>query len=131
MEMKRRVLFICIKNACRSQIAEGFANHYGQEKVDAYSAGSQPAGAVDPVAIQAMEEKGIDISSQITKGFDELQVSYFDYIVTMGCEESCPLYPGERKIDWETQDPKGKGIEKFREVRDEIEMKVIELIGSI
>ncbi|MDD5529221.1 MAG: arsenate reductase ArsC [bacterium] len=127
--MKRKtVLFVCIENACRSQMAEGFAKSY---PVDAYSAGSNPSGVINPIVIKVMKEKGIDISSQVSKGFGQLSIPKFDYIITMGCKDICPFYPGAKRIEWEIPTPKGKLVEEFRKIRDKIEKRVIEFIDSI
>ncbi|MDD5530471.1 MAG: arsenate reductase ArsC [bacterium] len=128
---KKTILFVCIENACRSQMAEGFAKAYAVDAVDAYSAGSSPSGVVNPIAVRVMKEKGIDISSQISKGFGQLSIPKFDYIITMGCKDICPFYPGAKRIEWQIPSPKGKSIEEFREIRDKIEKRVIEFIDSI
>lgn len=94
----KRILFICVENACRSQIAEGFARALGKGKVEAYSAGSRPSGKVNTRAVALMKERGIDISSQTSKSFDDLPVKEFDYAVTMGCPDSCPFIPNTRLI---------------------------------
>jgi len=128
MAEKTRVLFVCVENSCRSQIAEGFARKFGGDKVEAFSAGSKPSGIVNPDAIKVMREAGIDISGHKSKGFSQLPYNKFDYIVTMGCQDTCPYFPAKEKIDWQIEDPKGKSIEFFRKTRDEIEKKVRELI---
>ncbi|OGC23962.1 hypothetical protein A2291_05660 [candidate division WOR-1 bacterium RIFOXYB2_FULL_42_35] len=126
---KVRILFVCVENSCRSQIAEGFAKKYGGDKVEVYSAGSKPSGIVNPDAIEVMKEAGIDISGQVSKGFERLPYNKFDLIVTMGCQDVCPFFPAKEKIDWQIEDPKGKGMEVFRKVRDEIGEKVKWLVG--
>ena len=126
---KVRILFVCVDNSCRSQIAEGFAKKYGGDKVEVYSAGSKPSGIVNPDAIEVMKEAGIDISGQVSKGFERLPYNKFDLIVTMGCQDVCPFFPAKEKIDWQIEDPKGKGMEVFRKVRDEIGEKVKWLVG--
>lgn len=128
---KKTILFVCIENACRSQMAEGFAKAYAIDTVDAYSAGSNPSGVVNPIAVKVMKEKRIDISSQTSKGFAQLSIPKFDYIITMGCKDICPFYPGAKRIEWEISDPKGKTVEEFREIRDRIEKRVIEFIDLI
>ena len=125
-------MFVCVENSCRSQMAEGFAKKHGGDKIEAFSAGSKPAGIVSPDAIKVMKEIGIDISDQTSKGFELLPYNKFDYIVTMGCKDVypeqsrgvCPYIPAKERIDWEIEDPKGKGLEVFRKVRDEIGNKV-------
>ena len=126
---KVRILFVCVENSCRSQIAEGFAKKYGGDKVEVYSAGSKPSGLVNPDAVEVMKEAGIDISGQASKGFERLPYNKFDLIVTMGCQDVCPFFPAKEKIDWQIEDPKGKGMEVFRKVRDEIGEKVKWLVG--
>ncbi len=126
----KTVLFVCIQNSCRSQMAEGFARKLGGGVIEAYSAGSKPSGQVNPDAAAVMQEKGIDITAQRSKGFDDLPIKRVDYLVTMGCHDVCPIYPAINQLDWNLDDPAGKSIEEFRRVRDEIELKVVELIDS-
>lgn len=125
------VLFICVQNSCRSQMAEGFARKLGAGVIEPYSAGSKPSGRVEPNAVAVMKERGIDISSQGSKGFSDLPVKQVDYLVTMGCQDTCPIYPTISQIDWKLEDPAGKPIEDFRRVRDEIEGRVAGLIEEI
>ena len=120
-----RVLFVCIENAGRSQMAEAFARSLG---LDASSCGSNPGLRVNPVAIEAMREKGIDIAGRVPKGFSA--VAKADIVVTMGCGDACPYVPG-RHIDWNLPDPKGKEIEFVRSVRDEIERRVRDLAAQL
>ncbi|MGE5279170.1 MAG: arsenate reductase ArsC [Deltaproteobacteria bacterium] len=127
----KTVLFVCVENACRSQMAEAFARKLGAGRVAAYSAGSRPRGAVDPDAVRAMNEAGIDIAPAVSKGFDDLPLREFDYVVTMGCRDACPLAPAVRRIDWDIPDPKGRDAVFFREVRDRIERQVWDLIAEI
>ena len=127
---KRKILFVCVENSCRSQMAEGFAKKHGGDKIEAFSAGSKPAGIVSPDAIKVMKEIGIDISDQTSKGFELLPYNKFDYIVTMGCQDTCPYFPAQKKVEWQIEDPKGKGTEVFRKVRDEIGSKVKELLNE-
>ena len=124
----KRVLFVCVENSCRSQMAEGFANRLGKGVFEAHSAGSKPSGSINPLAIEVMREVGIDIQKQRSKGFDELSVKTFDYAVTMGCVDVCPFVPAKRHIEWKIEDPKGKDIEFFRKARDNIREKVCDLI---
>lgn len=131
MSDKTRMLFVCVENSCRSQIAEGFAKKYGGDKIEAYSAGSKPSGVVNPDAVAIMKEIGIDISGHTSKGFMDLPYQAFDYIITMGCQDTCPYFPAREKIDWQIEDPKGKGLETFRKVRDEIKEKVEALIVKV
>ena len=125
---KRRILFVCVENARRSQMAEGFAKALGQGKIEVYSAGSSPSSQIDPLVIEVMKEKGIDLSDRRPKGLNDLPPVEMDYLVTMGCEETCPAVLAKKIIEWEIPDPKGKLIETFREVRDIIEEKVKSLI---
>jgi len=125
-----RMLFVCVENSCRSQMAEGFARFYGKERIEAFSAGSRPSGRVNEMAIEVMKDAGIDISSHLSKGFDALPHKEFDVVVTMGCGDECPFVPAKRRIDWQIRDPKGKPVEFFREVRDEISIKVQSLLAE-
>ncbi|MDD5408737.1 MAG: arsenate reductase ArsC [Candidatus Omnitrophica bacterium] len=127
----KKVLFVCIENSCRSQMAEGFANALGALKLESYSAGSRPGGKVNSDAIKVMQEIGIDISAAKSKGFNDLSVKEFDYVVTMGCKDICPFVPAKEHIDWQIEDPKGKGEEFFRKIRDMIKEKVESLIREI
>ena len=120
----KKVLFVCVENARRSQIAQGFAEALGQRRVEVYSAGSHPSSSIDPLVIEVMKEKGIDLSGRRPKSLNELPPVEMDYLVTMGCEETCPAVLAKKIIEWEIPDPKGKSIERLREVRDMIEEKV-------
>lgn len=128
--IRKNILFICIENSCRSQMAEAIVNNFYWQKFVGYSAGSKPLGQINPKAIEVMREIGVDISNQKSKGFDEIKNIKFDYVITMGCGEICPVYPSKYKLDWQIDDPKDKGIEYFREVRDEIRKKIDELVES-
>src|SRR3989338_134776 len=131
-----KILFVCVENSCRSQMAEGFARYYGKEMslrakseaISVYSAGSRPSGVINPMAVDVMKEKGIDISNQKSKGLDALPRDDFDFVITMGCGDNCPTVSAKKRIEWRIKDPKGASIEGFREVRDEIEKKVLELM---
>ncbi len=112
-------------------MAEGFAGAVGNGRVDVYSAGSKPSGVVNPTGIDVMRERGIDLTGHRSKGFAELVVKEFDYVVTMGCGDVCPFVPGKERMDWQIPDPKGKPVEFFREVRDTIEREVGKLLDSI
>lgn len=127
----KTIAFICVENARRSQMAQGFAEVFGQEKLEVYSAGSHPSSQVDPLIIEVMKEKGIDLSSRITKGLKDLHPVEMDYLATMGCEETCPAVLARKIIEWVIPDPKGKSIDVFREVRDLIEDKVKNLLKEI
>jgi arsenate reductase len=112
-------------------MAEGFAKKLSQDKIEAFSAGSNPSGKVDEMAIQVMRETGIDISGQKSKGFGDLEEKNFDYVITMGCKDVCPFVPARQRIEWDLPDPQGKPIEVFREIRDLIERKVKEFIENL
>ena len=127
----KSILFVCVENSCRSQMAEGFARQMGGSSFNVFSAGSRPSGVVDPRAIKAMAEVGIDIASARSKGFDDLAAKAFDYAVTLGCKDTCPFVPAERHIRWQIEDPKSKDLAFFRKVRDSVRSKVEELISTI
>ncbi len=112
-------------------MAEGFAKKLGQGKIEVYSAGSKPSGKVDEMAKEVMKEVGIDISNQRSKGFDELGMKDFDYVITLGCGDVCPFVPAKNRLEWDLHDPKGEPIEAFRETRDAIEKKVREFIENL
>jgi arsenate reductase len=126
-----KMLFVCVENACRSQMAEGFAREYGKGKVEAYSAGTHPLGQVNPNAIKAMQEQGIDISRQISKGFDQLPTLEFDYVVTMGCGDECPNIPATYRLDWKIPSPKGRPLEAFITCSNLIKSSVRSLLASL
>jgi arsenate reductase (thioredoxin) len=125
------VLFLCVHNAGRSQMAMGFFQHLAGEAAVAWSGGSEPGSQVNPSAIDAMRERGIDISGEFPKPWTEEVVRAADVVVTMGCGDACPVYPGKRYLDWELDDPAGKSVEDVRHVRDEIERRVRELLVSL
>lgn len=127
LDTRIKILFACIENSCRSQIAEALVNHFYWQKFIAFSAGSKPSGQVNPLAIEVMKEKGVDIANAKSKGFAEFLDIQFDYVITMGCGDECPVYPAKQKLDWQIPDPKDKSISFFRQVRDEIESKIREL----
>lgn len=125
------LLFVCVENSCRSQMAEGFARSLGKTRVTAFSAGSKPSGQVNPRAIQFMREKGIDLTIQLSKGLDDLPTgTKRDYIVTMGCGDACPSLPTRHRIDWDLPDPKRLSDDEFRAVRDRIGVLVASLIDE-
>jgi arsenate reductase len=126
----KKVLFVCVENAGRSQMAEAFAKNYGNEKLVASSAGNMPAEKVNPVVVEVMKEKGIDISENKPKKLNFDMANDADLIVTMGCNAQgiCPGPFFKENVDWKLEDPKGKPIEKVREIRDEIEKRVKQLI---
>ena len=127
----RNILFVCVENAGRSQIAEGFGLLYGGETIHVFSAGSDPRKDVHEYAIEVMREKGIDISGNRPKIFSELSVARFDYVVNMGCGDECPVIPAREVLNWDIPDPKNGSIENFRKIRDIIEKKVKTMIEAI
>jgi protein-tyrosine-phosphatase len=127
----KKVLFVCVENSCRSQIAEGFARELGKEIIEPFSAGSRPSGIVNPDAIAVMREEGIDISKQRSKGFNNLPAGDFDYMITMGCKDTCPFYPAVKFREWQIPDPKGKNMEFFRSIRETIKKEIENLIAEI
>lgn len=126
-----KILFVCVENACRSQMAEGFAREYGKGKVEAYSAGTHPAGQVNPNAVKAMQEQGIDISRQASKGFEALPRVEFDYVVTMGCGDECPIVPTQQRLDWKIPSPKGRSLEAFLTSSNLVKNHVRMLLNSL
>ena len=125
-----RVLFVCIENSCRSQIAEAFARMHGRG-VEAFSAGSRPSGAVNPRAIASMREIGYDLSTHESKSLEEIPPGPYDAVVSMGCGDACPSVAATRREDWDIPDPKDMGADDFRNVRFEIARKVDDLINSL
>jgi arsenate reductase (thioredoxin) len=126
----RKVLFVCIENTCRSQMAEAFFNKYAKNSI-AYSAGSAPAKIIDPRTVDVMREKDIDIANKKPTSFDSLLSENFDYMITMGCKDTCPITPKDKTIKWDIEDPKGHSVQKYREIRDVIENKVKKLIKEL
>jgi arsenate reductase (thioredoxin) len=127
----KNLLFVCIENSNRSQMAQAFAKIYGEGKAEAYSAGSAPSGKINPKAIAAMNELGYDLSKHDSKSLNEIPQIEFDYIVTMGCGDSCPWVPAKNRIDWNIPDPRNMEKKEFNEIRDLIKMKVQELLKSL
>ncbi len=125
------VLFVCVHNAGRSQMAAGWLRHLAGDRVEVLSAGSAPAGTINPVAVEAMAEVGIDIAAQQPKLLSDTAVQSSDVVITMGCGDACPFYPGKRYEDWKLDDPAGQGLESVRPIRDEIRRRVEELISSL
>ena len=126
-----RLLFVCVENSNRSQMAEAFARLLGGEQVDAHSAGSRPSGKVNPKAIAAMGELGYDLARHRSKSLAEIPAGEFDAVVTMGCGDSCPLVPAKRRIDWQIPDPREMPADEFRQVRDLIGDKVRQLLADL
>ena len=129
--MTPRVLFLCIHNAGRSQMALGWMEHLSAGRVEALSAGSEPADQLNPVAVAAMAEVGIDIANFEPKRWTTEMLSNTDVVVTMGCGDECPYVPGTRYVDWPLADPKGQDIETVRPIRDDIEQRVRDLIDDL
>lgn len=127
----KRVLFVCVENSNRSQMAEAFARMHGAGKVDPFSAGSHPSGRVNPKAIAAMKEKGYDLTTHLSKSLAEIPQDGYDWIVTMGCGDECPFIPAERREDWDLPDPRFLEGAEFNQVRDEIERRVLGLIDRL
>ena len=125
------VLFVCVHNAGRSQMAAGYLERLGGGRIRVLSAGSRPADAINPVAVAAMAEEGIDIASATPRVLTPEAVQVSDVVVTMGCGDSCPFYPGTRYEDWSLDDPAGQGIEAVRPIRDEIRARVEALVAEL
>jgi arsenate reductase (thioredoxin) len=125
------VLFLCVHNAGRSQMALGFFTHLAAGNAIAWSGGSEPGTQVNPSAVTAMAERGIDISAEFPKPWTEEVVRAADVVITMGCGDACPVYPGKRYLNWELDDPAGKSVEDVRPVRDDIERRVRELLATL
>lgn len=130
-DLKPQVLFVCVHNAGRSQMAAGFMTHLSQGRVDVLSAGSAPKDSINPVAIAAMQEVGIDISGNTPKILTAGAVEQSDVVITMGCGDACPFYPGKRYEDWVLEDPAGQGIESVRVIRDEIKERIENLLAEL
>ncbi|MQM26986.1 arsenate reductase ArsC [Glycomyces albidus] len=131
MSSKPSVLFVCVHNAGRSQMAAGWLGHLAGDRVEVRSAGSAPASSVNPVAVAAMKEVGIDIADQKPKILTTEAVEAADVCITMGCGDACPVFPGKRYLDWTLDDPAGQGIEAVRPIRDEIKTRIEGLIAEL
>jgi len=131
MADKPSVLFVCVHNAGRSQMAAGYLNQLSGGRIEVRSAGSEPADKINPVAVQAMAEEGIDITAEQPKMLTTDAVKASDVVITMGCGDTCPYYPGKRYEDWILDDPAGQGIEVVRPIRDEIRRRVEQLITEL
>ncbi|MFI9255337.1 arsenate reductase ArsC [Streptomyces sp. NPDC053069] len=125
------VLFVCVHNAGRSQMAAAFLTHLGGDRVQVRSAGSAPADTVNPAVVEAMAEAGIDISAEVPKVLTVEAVQASDVVITMGCGDTCPVFPGKRYLDWELPDPAGQGVDAVRPIRDEIEKRIRGLLDEI
>ena len=131
MATKPSVLFVCVHNAGRSQMAAGFLTNLGGERVEVRSAGSIPGDQVNPSAVAAMAEVGIDISAQTPKILTTEAVQASDVVITMGCGDACPIFPGKRYLDWDLEDPAGQGVEAVRPIRDEIKARIQTLLQEL
>ena len=130
MATRKRVLFVCVENSNRSQMAEAFARMHGGDGVEALSAGSKPSGRINPKALRFMQELGYDLRSHASKSLDDIE-GEFDAVVTMGCGDSCPWVPARRREDWALPDPRDMDDTGYRAVRDEISSRVRQLLGSL
>jgi arsenate reductase len=125
------VLFVCVHNAGRSQMAAGLLDRHANGRVHVRSAGSTPADEINPAVVAAMDEIGIDLSKEYPKPLTTEVVKAADVVITMGCGDACPIYPGKRYLDWDLPDPSGRSVEEVREIRDEIDRRVRELAGEL
>jgi len=131
MSERPSVLFLCVHNAGRSQMAAGWLEELAAGRVDVLSAGSEPAELVNPAAVAAMAEVGIDLAGRTPRRWDMTDLEAADVVVTMGCGDTCPVLPGKRYVDWPLPDPAGQGVEAVRPIRDEIEQRVRGLLGEL
>ena len=131
MSDRPEVLFVCVHNAGRSQMAAGLLDHHAHGRVVVRSAGSTPAAEINPAVVEVMREIGVDISTEYPKPLRDDAVQASDVVITMGCGDACPIYPGKRYEDWELEDPAGKTVEQVRPIRDEIDRRVRALLGEI
>ena len=130
-DTKPSVLFVCIHNAGRSQMAAGYLRHLAGDRIEVRSAGSMPADQINPIAVEAMREEGIDITAEQPKVLTPEAVQASDVVITMGCGDACPYYPGKRYEDWKLDDPAGQGIDAVRPIRDDIRARIEGLIVSL
>lgn len=126
-----RILFVCVENSNRSQMAEAFARMHGGASIEAYSAGSKPSGQVNPRAVAAMKERGYDLTTHRSKSLTEIPNGQYEYVVTMGCGDACPWIPARHREDWDLRDPKMLPPEEFATVRNDIERRVVNLLGRL
>ncbi len=131
MTHKASVLFVCIHNAGRSQMAAGYLKHLAGDRIEVRSAGTDPGDKVNPAAVEAMAEEGIDISVNFPKKLTDEAVKESDYVITMGCGDTCPFFPGKTYLDWPLDDPAGQGVDAVRPIRDAVRAKVEALIAEI
>jgi protein-tyrosine-phosphatase len=131
MTIKASVLFVCVHNAGRSQMAAGYLQHLAGDRIAVLSAGTEPGNQVNPAAIAAMAEEGIDLTTATPKVLTDEAVIASDYVITMGCGDKCPFFPGKTYLDWKLEDPAGQGLESVRPIRDEIKVLITNLIAEI
>ena len=131
MMVRPEVLFVCVHNAGRSQMAAALLDHHGAGRVVVKSAGSAPADEINPSVVEAMAELGIDITREHPKPLTNESVQASDVVITMGCGDACPIYPGKRYLDWDVTDPAGKGVEEVRPIREEIDQRVRVLVEEL
>lgn len=131
MDKKASVMFVCVHNAGRSQMAAGYMQHLAGDRVEIRSAGTAPADSINPSVVEAMQEEGIDISQNSPKILTTEDVKDSDYVITMGCGDECPFFPGKTYLDWPLEDPAGQGVDSIRPIRDEIRSKIEALISEI
>jgi len=127
----KKVLFVCVENSCRSQMAEAFGKILGEGVIESYSSGSRPSGKVNEKAIASMKDVGYDLTPHISKSLDDIPQITFDYVVTMGCGDQCPYVHAEKREDWKIADPKHMEMGQFNEVRDSVKEKVIRLVEEL
>ncbi|MGY1553062.1 arsenate reductase ArsC [Microbacterium sp. A588] len=130
-DTKPSVLFVCVHNAGRSQMAAGFLREIAGDRIEVRSAGSMPADQINPIAVDAMAELGIDITAESPKVLTTEAVQASDVVITMGCGDACPIFPGKRYEDWELEDPAGQGIDSVRPIRDDIRARIEELVAEL
>jgi arsenate reductase len=131
MSDKPSVLFVCVHNAGRSQMAAAYLTHLAGDRIEVRSAGSAPADTVNPAVVEALREEGIDISAEVPKVLTVEAVQASDYVITMGCGDTCPVFPGKTYLDWVLEDPAGQGVDAVRPIRDEIRGRIEALVAEI
>ena len=131
MSDKPSVLFVCVHNAGRSQMAAAYLTHLAGDRIEVRSAGSAPADTVNPAVVEALREEGIDISAEVPKVLTVEAVQASDYVITMGCGDTCPVFPGKTYLDWVLEDPAGQGVDAVRPIRDEIRARIESLVDEI
>lgn len=125
----KRLLFVCVENSCRSQIAEAFARIHGGDEIEAYSAGSRPSGHINPKAIESMREIGYDLTKHQSKSLTDIPDVEYDFVATMGCGDECPFVRAKQREEWQIPDPKSLPSDEFREIRNLIDQKVSNILG--